>query len=176
MKESHAVHGRLQKQQIYGIKHISFSAQRLQTVVDKCLQASKSKDARDKLFLAYVKDVDMQASKPLRNEMPLLDSAIASLSATASQLSDVLPSLNACNLGTSFGSRRQSYATFMDTNSSMMSSAAHASKRVFGHAMQHDGAVLSQAVVKENGVEIESAAQVLEAARAAILETHAALK
>ena len=174
MKEPHTMHGLLRKHPIYGIKMISFSARRLQTVVEQCDRASKSNDARDKLFLSYVQNADSQASKLLRKEMPMLDAAIAALSATASELSKMLPLLNTCTPATAFKSSRRLSARFMEDKSSMWSSAIQ--QKTFGRTMQHENVAVSQAVAKENGIEFESAAHVLEATRAAILQARAVLK
>ena len=93
---------RFQGHLLYGIKSIAVYADRLSAVLSDCGKASKSSDARDKYFLSYVTASDPFPSNALRSELPALEAAQASLSATAAELADVLPRLGACRAGTAY--------------------------------------------------------------------------
>merc|ERR1719203_1206798 len=83
---------------VYGIRSVSVSAPQLTAVVGDCGAATG--DARDKVFLSHVAQFDPQPAKALLAELPSLEAAKASLSATVSELQDVLPKLAACKAKT----------------------------------------------------------------------------
>ena len=96
MIEPNPVHARFQGHLLYGIKSMSVYADRMSAVLSDCGVASKSSDARDKYFLSYVTASDPAPASALRSELPALEAAQASLSATVSELADILPHVGAC--------------------------------------------------------------------------------
>ena len=79
---------------LYGIRSLSFTAERFQTLVEDCTKAEKSKDARDKFFLVAGGSFnDAEGPKILRSELPALTAAKASLATVVTSLSTVLPQL-----------------------------------------------------------------------------------
>merc|ERR1712087_40789 len=68
----------------------------MQSIVEDCAVAAKSKDARDKYFQSYVGDYGTCSSTALRSELPSLEAAKAAVASTVSELVDVLPKLASC--------------------------------------------------------------------------------
>merc|ERR1712050_541325 len=98
MSETHPWLGVFETRRLYGIRSITVLAPRLQAVLDDCATASRSSDARDKYFAAGIPDGSHPAAgNALRQEVPSLESAAASLSATLSELSAALPGLPMCS-------------------------------------------------------------------------------
>jgi len=58
---------------VFGIASLEILAKSMQTIVEDCAAASKSKDARDKYFQTYVGDSGACSSKALRSELPSLE-------------------------------------------------------------------------------------------------------
>jgi len=176
MKELQPFNGDLRKQ-IYGIKSISFLARPLRTIVDTCTQASKSKDARDKFFLSHVKAFDPEASKLFRAELPVMHAASASLSAAASELSAVLPKLRRCSAPVQFTSNSKSNGRVNITKHVRMASATQHGLNELGYVAQRGVShSITATTLQEVGADFSSAVQVLDAARAAIIEVRASLK
>ena len=73
MREPHAARGRFEGHTLYGIASVSVFANQLETVVEKCTIAAKSKDARDKFFLSRVASFDPVSGRALENELPSLE-------------------------------------------------------------------------------------------------------
>ena len=73
MREPHAVHGRLEGHSLYGIASVSVFANQFETVVEDCAVAAKSKDARDKFFLARASEFDPVSGAALDNELISLE-------------------------------------------------------------------------------------------------------
>ena len=96
MIEPNPVHARFQGHLLYGIKSMSVYADRMSAVLSDCGVAAKSSDARDKYFLSYVAASEPAPASALRSELPALEAAQASLSATISELADILPRVGAC--------------------------------------------------------------------------------
>lgn len=96
MTKPHPVYAQFQGKKAYGIRRIAVISPRLHTAVEKCDVASKSADARDKVFLSYVGNFDPCPSKALRAEVPALESAITSLASASSKLADKFPQLGSC--------------------------------------------------------------------------------
>lgn len=68
----------------------------MRAVISGCAKAAKSSDARDKYFLASVRESDSSSAKAFQSEIPSLEAARAALAATISQLVDALPKLGSC--------------------------------------------------------------------------------
>ena len=58
---------------VFGIANLQILAKSMQTTVEDCAAAAKSKDARDKYFQTYVGDYGSCSSKALRSELPSLE-------------------------------------------------------------------------------------------------------
>ena len=58
---------------VFGIASLEILAKSMQTIVEDCASAAKSKDARDKYFQTYVGDYGACSSKALRSELPSLE-------------------------------------------------------------------------------------------------------
>jgi len=149
MHEPHPVYGKFEGHSLYGIKSISLNAQQMKTVVDECAKAAKSSDARDKYFLSYAKGFDPYPAKSLRSEVPLLESAQASLAATASDLADALPKLALCRTGAGFISNA-SFAKMHHVSSTRATSAG-------------------DSISMKNGIDVEGTQQLISEARLTIM-------
>ena len=73
MREPHAVHGRLEGRNLYGIASVGVFASQLETVVEDCVVAAKTKDARDKFFLSRASEFDPVSGAALDNELISLE-------------------------------------------------------------------------------------------------------
>ena len=71
--QAHAVYGMFKGHAVFGIASLEILAKGMQTIVEDCAAASKSKDARDKYFQTYVGDYGACSSKALRSELPSLE-------------------------------------------------------------------------------------------------------
>merc|ERR1712045_855876 len=100
--------------------------------------------------LSYVTEFDPFPAKSLRSEVPLLESAQASLAAAASELADTLPKLSLCRTGAAFVSN----ANFMKAD------AAH----VHATLARDHGDIISAS----NGIDIEGTQQLMDEARSTI--------
>ena len=58
---------------VYGIKKLSAYAPRLQSILEDCVAAAGSTDARDKYFANYVGEFALSSSKELRSELPSME-------------------------------------------------------------------------------------------------------
>merc|ERR1712100_359031 len=79
-----------------GIKELAVRSPHLQSIVEECGVASQSTDARDKYFATYVGEFAPCSSKELRNELPSLEAARASVASVVSELAAVLSKLGSC--------------------------------------------------------------------------------
>ena len=70
MQEAQPQQGTLLGHALYGVRSVSVFAQRLNTIVDDCATAVKSKDARDKYFASVVSELDPAASQGSQGELP----------------------------------------------------------------------------------------------------------
>ena len=152
MHEPHPVYGKFEGHSLYGIKSISLNAQQMKTVVDECAKAAKSSDARDKYFLSYAKEFDPYPAKSLRSEVPLLESAQASLAATASDLADALPKLALCRSGAGF-----------------ISNASFAKMHHVSNARSTLASPLGDSISMKNGIDVEGTQQLISEARLTIM-------
>ena len=81
---------------MYGIKSLAAEAAGLNAVTEDCAKAAKSADARDKYFQVHVGEFDPLGAKSVASELPALEAAKASVSATVSELAEALPKLSVC--------------------------------------------------------------------------------
>jgi hypothetical protein len=96
MHEAHATYGKFKGHAVFGVTSIRAYAVGMQSIVEDCAAAAKSKDARDKYFQSYVGESGPSSSSALRSEVPSLEAATASVASTVSELVDVLPKLASC--------------------------------------------------------------------------------
>eukprot|EP00930_Biecheleria_cincta_P033422 TRINITY_DN23150_c0_g1_i1.p1 TRINITY_DN23150_c0_g1~~TRINITY_DN23150_c0_g1_i1.p1 ORF type:complete len:397 (-),score=90.46 TRINITY_DN23150_c0_g1_i1:127-1317(-) len=124
MRAAHPVHGTFGGYAVYGIRSLAVMAQRTRAAVDSCAAAAKSKDSRDKFFMAAVGSFDKAASAALRSELPALEAADASLAAITAELADVLPSLPGCRHGGSMLRRAISHRSRKTSQQTFAAAAA----------------------------------------------------
>lgn len=96
MLKPHPLHGVFQGHGLYGIKSVAAEAAGLNAVTENCAIAAKSADARDKYFQVHVGEFDPLDAKSVASELPALEAAKASVSATVSELAEALPKLSTC--------------------------------------------------------------------------------
>jgi len=101
MYRPHPTHGSFDGHSVYGIRSLAVYSAGMNMIVEECAKAAKSADARDKYFQVYVGEFDPYAAKALASELPALEAAKASVSATISELAEALPKMSACK-GKSF--------------------------------------------------------------------------
>ena len=101
MHRPHPTHGSFEGHSLYGIKSLRVYSPGMKMIVEECARAAKSGDARDKYFQVHVGEFDAFAAKALASELPALEAAKASVSATISELAEALPHISACK-GQSF--------------------------------------------------------------------------
>ena len=77
--QAHAVDGTFKGHAVFGIASLKILAKGMQTIVEDCSAAAKSKDARDKYFQTFVGDYGSCSSKALRSELPSLEVVYFSL-------------------------------------------------------------------------------------------------
>lgn len=175
MAEPHALYGKLHGRSLYGIRSLSFTADRFQTLVEDCAQAEKSNDARDKFFLIAAGAFnEADNSKTLRSEVPALNAARASLATVVTSLSTVLPQLQFCHQQPA--SMRaplevKQAVPKMETVASNAASPVSLSRVDLLAGMSGTASVVEQ----QNGIDLEAARLLLTAARAAILQVRAVL-
>merc|ERR1719291_1480782 len=96
MLEAHPTLGVFNGRALYGIKSISVGSARTQAVMTDCASAAATSDARDKYFAVAASDFDPSAASALRKEAPSLESGVASLSASLSEVAAAIPQLPIC--------------------------------------------------------------------------------
>ena len=77
--QAHAVDGTFKGHAVFGIASLQILVKGMQTIVEDCSAAAKSKDARDKYFQTFVGDYGSCSSKALRSELPSLEVTYFSL-------------------------------------------------------------------------------------------------
>jgi len=102
MHRPHPTHGSFEGHSLYGINTVAVYSPGMSMIVEDCANAAKSADARDKYFQVHVGEFDPSAAKAMASELPALEAAKASVSATISELAEALPRISACK-GRSFG-------------------------------------------------------------------------
>lgn len=76
LRQPHKVKGAYAGHKLFGIRSIIVVASQLRTSVEQCSKASRSADARDKYFAAYVPEFDPSYGKTLSSEVPALEVSI----------------------------------------------------------------------------------------------------
>merc|ERR1712241_522741 len=153
MREPHAVHGRLEGHSLYGIASVDVFSSQLATVVEDCAVAAKSKDARDKFFLARASEFDPVSGAALDNELISLEAAKSALAGVASELADAMPKLGFCSVATNLLSTGRRIATGLS------------------RATRHE----PLAVAIQDKVDMDDAHALLEEVRASIMDVRKAL-
>merc|ERR1711957_328950 len=175
MAEPHALYGKLHGRSLYGIRSLSFTADRFQTLVEDCAHAEKSNDARDKFFfIAAGSFNEADNSKILRSEVPALNAARASLATVVSSLSTVLPQLQLCH------QQPASMRAPLKVNLTAAKIEAVPSHAAWSVSLSQGNflagmSVKTSVVDQQNGIDLEEARLLLTEARAAILQVRAAL-
>jgi len=175
MAEPHALYGKLHGRSLYGIRSLSFTAEGSQTLVEDCVQAEKSNDARDKFFLVAVGSfTEADTSKILQSELPALNAARASLATVVSSLSTVLPQLQFCH------QQPASMRAPLKVNQTAAKIEAVPSHAAWSVSLSQGDflagmSVKASVVDQQNGIDMEEARLLLTGARAAILQVRAAL-
>lgn len=175
MAEPHALYGKLHGRSLYGIRSLSFTAERFQTLVEDCAKAEKSNDARDKFFLVTGGSFnDAEGSKNLRSELPALAAARASLATVVTSLSTVLPQLQLCH------QQPASMRSPVKVNQTVARIEAVPSDAAWSVSLSRGDllagmSVKASVVEQQNGIDLEEARLLLTEARAAILQVRAAL-
>lgn len=165
MNEAHASYGSYAGHAVLGIKSLSIFAARLRTVVEDCAAASRSIDARDKYFQTFVNDFAVGDSKALRSELPSLEAAQASLTATVTELMDVLPKLALCGKGTALASHLKAGHSV-----SMRAGAQRFSARPASISSR-----MGNVVEAQNGIDGDGITSMLGEARKVIIAARSAL-
>ena len=71
--QAHALYGVFKGHAVFGVSDLKVYATGMQSIVEDCAIAAKSKDARDKYFQSYVGDAGACSSSALRSEVPSLE-------------------------------------------------------------------------------------------------------
>lgn len=185
MYEPHPVYGQSYGRSLYGIRSLSFTAERLQTIAEDCTQAGKHMDARDKyLLVETVAYGETYPAEVLHSELPALDAAMASLAAVTSSLSGARPKLAGCHRDTGFahglfaapswpqGHDLRNVSSPMREAHQRPVLSAIRSRLASGARTTGDA---TATVETHGGIELESAMLLLKEARASILEVREAL-
>jgi len=184
MQEAQPQQGTLLGHALYGVRSVSVFAQRLNTIVDDCATAVKSKDARDKYFASFVSDFDPAASQGLQGEMPALMAAKAALGAAVSEVMGRIPKAAACRPRPS--SLTQAPVGFLDKqvgqSEALAGTAVFVQDKTAAHG-QTPGldldtceGVLVHAVDAEYGLGLAPAQRLLGVARSAIVKLRGLLQ
>merc|ERR1719277_1423054 len=96
MQEAHPTLSVFQGRALYGVASISVLASRLDATLADCASAAATSDARDKYFVVSASDFDPSAASALRKVVPSLESGVASLSASLSEVAAAIPQVPAC--------------------------------------------------------------------------------
>ena len=85
MNKAHATQAVLGGHSIFGVRSFKVLAPLMRPVVEPCVVAAKSSDARDKYFAVAVGSFDPSSGAELRSELPALDSAGAAVASLRKQ-------------------------------------------------------------------------------------------
>jgi len=102
MTKTHSTLGTVDGHAMYGIKNIRVVASSARVVVQDCLEAEGSPDARDKFFMVAVPEFDPTAASSSKQNVALLTAAEKRLGRMLAQLYGAMPSLAACGFKASF--------------------------------------------------------------------------
>jgi len=163
MHEAHSLYGKFKGHAVFGVASLQVYAVGMQSIVEDCAAAAKSKDARDKYFQSYVGDAGASSSSALRSEVPSLEAATASVASTVSELVDVLPKLASCR-GTDI----------------LLSAAARAKAGSLSHtSSQTASAAGAKSIVKDvdakNSIQVNAVNALMKEARRAVIAARAVL-
>lgn len=152
MQKPHPLHGIFQGHGLYGIKSLAAEAAGLNAVTEDCAKAAKSADARDKYFQVHVGEFDPLGAKSVASELPALEAAKASVSATVSELAEALPKLSVC--------KSKAMAT------------ASIGRAIFGSSARFG----RRSAAKADGVDAAAVGELMSVARETIMAARAMLK
>jgi len=150
---------------VYGMKKLSAYAPRLQSILEDCVAAAGSTDARDKYFANYVGEFALSSSKELRSELPSMEAARASLASTVSDLAATLPKMASCRVSTSFVKRE------VARSSVMLAQLKYTDRRTNSEG---EGK-MARNIDKQNGIDAAAANELLKDARGLIIAARDAL-
>ena len=95
MNKAHATQAVLGGHSIFWVRSFKVLAPLMRPVVEPCVVAAKSSDARDKYFAVAVGSFDPSSGAALRSELPALDSAGAAVAAAVTELAEAVPDARA---------------------------------------------------------------------------------
>jgi len=119
MNKAHATQAVLGGHSIFGVRSFKVLAPLMRPVVEPCVVAAKSSDARDKYFAVAVGSFDPSSGAALRSELPALDSAGAAVAAAVTELAEAVPDARACKKGAAFKSKAGRRQTVSSTRKSL---------------------------------------------------------
>ena len=121
MNKAHATQAVLGGHSIFGVRSFKVLAPLMLPVVEPCLVAAKSSDARDKYFAVAVGSFDPSSGAALQSELPALDSAGAAVAAAVTELAEAVPNARACKTGVAvaFKSKAGRHQTLSSTRKSL---------------------------------------------------------
>jgi len=102
MTRTHPTLGNVDGHAIYGIRNLRVVASSARVVVQDCVEAEGSPDARDKFFMVAVPEFDPIAASAAKQNAALLTAAQKRLGAVLAELYVAMPSLAACGFKASF--------------------------------------------------------------------------
>ena len=114
MNKAHATQAVLGGHSIFGVRSFKVLAPLMRPVVEPCVVAAKSSDARDKYFAVAVGSFAPTSGAALRSELPALDSAAA-----VTELAEAVPDARACKKGAAFKSKAGRRQTVSSTRKSL---------------------------------------------------------
>jgi len=105
MTTPHPTLGNVDGHALYGIRNIRVSASSARAVVQDCMEAEGSADARDKLFMVAVPEFEPRAAFAARQNAALLRAAEERLGILLAELHSAMPNLSACGFKASIEKR-----------------------------------------------------------------------
>ena len=156
----------------------------MSSVIDSCVDAARSGDARDKYFAVHVGEFDLSSAEALRSELPSLAAAESSLAATVAELGGLGLDLAECTRAfaappadaTAMSCRASSTRLLVQRDAAVQSLGASPGKRASaGSNAQSKLSEVSVMADVQHGVDRDAISNVLGEARQAILAMRAAL-
>jgi len=102
MTRTHPTLGNVDGHEVYGIRNVRVVASSARAVVQDCVEADGSPDARDKFFMMAVPEFDPIAASAAKQNAALLTAAQKRLGKVLAELYVAMPSLAACGFKASF--------------------------------------------------------------------------